>query len=164
MIRRQPQRDRGMTLVELVIIISLMGVLAFSMMPRFSAYREIELKSAVKELAADVRFAQSRAIATRVRHGIVFDAVRERYTVYRGNVSTPASDFLQPGRPMRKQWDRVEIVLADFDGDISFEFDSVGVPYNSAGNELLLDGFVVFTEGTQSDTLRVNALTGRVEY
>lgn len=155
---------QGMTLVELVVIITLVGIMAFAMAPRFNAYRKIELRSAVKELAADVRFAQSRAIATRVRHGLVFDPGTERYTVYRGNASTPATDFLNPSKPMRKFRDSVDIVAAEFDGAALFEFDSMGVPYNSAGNELTADGYVVFSEGTEMDTVRVNALTGRVEY
>jgi type II secretory pathway pseudopilin PulG len=154
----------GMTLVELVIIITLVGIMAFAMAPRFNTYRRIELRSAIKELAADVRFAQSRAIATRVRYGLVFDPGSERYTVYRGETSTPATDFLNPGKPMRKHRDGVDIVAAEFDGAASFEFDSMGVPYNETGNELIADGYVVFSAGTETDTVRVNALTGRVEY
>jgi type II secretory pathway pseudopilin PulG len=152
-----------MTLVELVMVITLLGVMAFAMAPRFNAYNEIARKSAVKQLAADVRFAQSRAIATRVRHGLVFDAGAERYTVYRGDPTTPASSFLEPGRPLRKHLEGVDIVVADFDGAMSFEFDSMGVPYNAAGDELYADGFVVLSGGAQGDTVHVRALTGRVE-
>jgi type II secretory pathway pseudopilin PulG len=154
----------GVTLIELVFVIVMLGVLTFVLVPKFDSYRQIELRTAVKDLAADLRYAQSQAIATRVRHGIVFDSAAERYTVYRGDPSTPASDFLDRGRALRRQWDRVELVVAEFDGAASIEFDSMGLPFNAAGNELSAAGFVVFTEGTDTDTVRVQALTGKVAY
>lgn len=154
----------GVTLIELVFVILMLGVLTFVLVPKFEAYQQIELRTAVKDLAADLRYAQSQAIATRIRHGIVFDSGAERYTVYRGDPSTPAPDFLDRGKALRRQWDRVELVVAEFDGAPSIEFDSMGLPYNAAGNELSAAGLVVFTEGTEVDTVRVHALTGKVRY
>lgn len=153
---------RGMTLVELVVVISLVGLLALVAVPRFAGRDEVELRAAARRVAADLRWAQARAIATRTRHGVVFDAATGRYTVYRGAPSTPADDFLRPGSPMRRGVEPVTLVSADFDGAPRVEFDSMGVPWSASG-ELTAPGRVVLAVSGAADTVVVEPLTGRIE-
>ncbi len=152
---------RGMTLVELVVVLSLVGLLAVVAVPRFTGRDAVEMQAAVRRVAADLRWAQARAIATRVRHGVTFDPAAGRYTVYRDSPATPADDFLRPGSPMRRDVAPAAMVAADFDGAPRVEFDSMGVPYGVSG-ELTAPGRVILAGGGEVDTVVVEPLTGRV--
>jgi type II secretory pathway pseudopilin PulG len=153
-----------MTLLELVLVTALVSLLAFAMIPRFAAVREVELETAARQVAADLRYAQSQAIAQRVRHGVVFDLAAERYTVYRGDPSTPAPDFLRGGAPLRRGWDGVDLAAAVFGATSAVEFNSLGAPCDGAGGELAVAGVVVLAGASRTDTVRVHPLTGRVEF
>lgn len=156
--------NRGMTLVELVLVMSLVGILAFVAAPRFNAYQEIELRAATHQLAADIRYAQSRAIATRVRHGVTFDTANARYSVYRENPSTPVTDFLDPGRAMTRSLEGVTLSSASFDGSSDIEFDSMGTPYASGSELGALGAVVLVGTGGTVDSVTVSPLTGRIAW
>lgn len=158
------RNSSGFTLVESILIVLLIGFLAFVVIPKFNAYYTIELRSAVKELASDIRYAQSQAIATREHHGLVFDPADERYFVYVGDTSTPAMDFFDPTQPLRRNLVGVDIVSAAFNGASSLEFDALGVPYDGSGAELSTAGLVVLGESGILDTVKVLPLTGEVEF
>lgn len=154
----------GFTLMEMVMVIAIIGVISLVVIPKFNDYYAIDLRSAVKTLAADIKFAQSRAIAERVRYGVYFNSSSESYTVYRGNVSTPADDLLKPGRPMRRTLEGMDIESAEFDGGASVEFDALGIPRGSSGSELSAAGLVVLNCSGNVDTLKIYPLTGKVEF
>jgi len=151
-------------LIELVLVISLVGILALVTVPRFEAYYGIRLAAAVKTLAADIHYAQSRAVAERVRYGVAFDPSSESYTVYRGEPGTPASDPLHPGRPLRRVLEGIDLVSVSFDGGSAVEFDALGTPWTPGGGELSTPGTVVLAGQGSTDTLRVDPLGGRVEF
>jgi type II secretory pathway pseudopilin PulG len=158
------QAKRGVTLIELVLIMGIIGVLALVVIPKFDDYYAIDLRSAVKTLASDIKYAQSRAIAERVRYGLVFDPSGESYTVYRGNTSTPAEDFLKPGKSLQRSFSNIDLAGADFDGGLVLEFDAMGSPYNSSGTELAAQGRVILQRNGTVDTIKVYPLTGKVEF
>jgi type II secretory pathway pseudopilin PulG len=60
----------GFSLIELIIIIVLIGVLAVMTIPQFD-YSSSQLAAVSKKLIADLRYAQGRAVATQISHGII---------------------------------------------------------------------------------------------
>ncbi|MBI3621369.1 MAG: prepilin-type N-terminal cleavage/methylation domain-containing protein [Nitrospirae bacterium] len=63
----------GFTLIELVIIIVIIGILAIVAIPRFN-YSGPQVSATSRKLIGDLRYAQARAVATQVPHGVTFAA------------------------------------------------------------------------------------------
>ena len=68
------RRTRGVTLLEMLIVLSLMAVLAALVLPRFTGGVSMsELKGATREIAAGLRLARSEALATRKETRLLLD-------------------------------------------------------------------------------------------
>jgi len=68
------RRARGVTLLEMLIVLSIMAVLAALVIPRFTGGVSIsELKGATREIAAGLRLARSEALATRKETRLLLD-------------------------------------------------------------------------------------------
>jgi prepilin-type N-terminal cleavage/methylation domain-containing protein len=159
----------GFTLVELALVVTLIGILAWIAYPKFASVDEIRLHAAARRVAGDLRFAQSRSIGTRTVHGVLFEPAMGRYTVFAPDPATPATDPADRSRPLRVDFARtaeyrgVVLASAAFGAGSGVEFDFFGVPLDTAGTELLSPGRVVLTFQGLSDTVQVSAGTGAVE-
>jgi type II secretory pathway pseudopilin PulG len=65
-------RQAGFSLIELVIIIVIIGVLSIFAMPRFD-YGGSQVSALSQKMVEDIRYAQGRAVATQISHGIIID-------------------------------------------------------------------------------------------
>ena len=72
--RASCRRTRGVTLLEMLIVMSIMAVLAALVIPRFSGgVSTSELKGATREIAAGLRLARSEALASRKETRLLLD-------------------------------------------------------------------------------------------
>jgi general secretion pathway protein H len=75
-------RSRGVTLLELLIVLSIMAVLAALVVPRFTGgVSGSELKGATREIAAGLRLARSEALATRKETRLLIDLEQRAFRV-----------------------------------------------------------------------------------
>ncbi len=65
--------QRGFTIIELVMILTLIAILAAVAIPRFSSYGATKQRNAVLKIASDIRYAQNRATTTQMRHRMNFN-------------------------------------------------------------------------------------------
>lgn len=162
-------RREGFTFIELVLVITLIGILAWIAYPKFASVYEIKLDAAARRVAGDLRFAQSRSIGTRIVHGVLFEPALGRYTVFAPNPATPAVDPADRSRPLQVDFARkteyqgVAISSATFGATGGVKFDFFGVPLDTAGTELSAVGRVVLTYQGYTDTVEVSPGTGAVE-
>ncbi|HYQ89880.1 MAG TPA: GspH/FimT family pseudopilin [Candidatus Binatia bacterium] len=160
--------SRGFSLTELIVILSILGILSWIAYPKMSAMDEIKLDAAARRLAGDLRYAQSLAMSRRVIHGILFDPALEKYTVFAPNASTPITDPADRARTMivdytsRTEFRGVLVQTAAFGTTPGVTFDYFGVPRDTAGVDLSSTGTVVLSYQGQTDTVFVAPQTGMV--
>ena len=159
---------RGFTLVELVLIISILGLLVVIAVPDRSAVDEVSLRSAARRLASDLRYAQGQSIARRIRHGVRFELAEKRYEVVATGRGEPIEDPGARGHALVVSFKEpsaahgVTLVSASFDGAPEVSFDSFGVPSNVAGREIRRPGIVVLACGGMTSSIEVAPGTGKV--
>jgi general secretion pathway protein H len=73
---------RGVTLLELLIVLSIMAIVAAMVMPMFgSGVSSSEMKSAARQIAAGLRVARSDALVTRQEKRLTFDLEQRTFQV-----------------------------------------------------------------------------------
>jgi prepilin-type N-terminal cleavage/methylation domain-containing protein len=160
--------SRGFSMTELIVIISILGILSWIAYPKMSAMDEIKLDAAARRLAGDLRYAQSLAMSRRVIHGILFNPALEKYTVFAPNAATPITDPADRARTMivdytsRTEFRGVLVQSAAFGTTPGVTFDYFGVPRDTAGVDLTSTGTVVLSYQGQTDTVFVAPQTGVV--
>lgn len=159
---------QGVTMIELVIMISIVGILAWVAYPQLTPFYEIKLDAAARRLASDLRYAQNRAISRRVIHGVLFEPAQARYTVFAPTPASPLTDPMSRGKTLRVDFNSspefrgVAITSASFGATTGVTFDYFGVPRDTAGVDLASTGRVILTYQGLSDTVDVTPTTGRV--
>jgi len=74
----------GMTMVEMVVVFGVIGILALATIPAFRVFQpNLELSSAARDLATDLRYAQQLAVTEQVEHGIYFSTTTNEYQIIR---------------------------------------------------------------------------------
>ncbi len=160
--------ERGFSLTELIVIISILGILSWVAYPKMAAMDEIKLDAAARRLAGDLRYAQSLAMSRRVIHGVLFDPALEKYTVFAPNAASPITDPADRARTLsvdytsRTEFRGVLVQTATFGTTPGVTFDYFGVPRDTAGVDLTSAGSVVLSYQGQNDTVFVAPQTGMV--
>jgi prepilin-type N-terminal cleavage/methylation domain-containing protein len=164
----------GFTLIELIITMTIAGILAASAVPAMMKTSNRRLYRASHELAMHVKYARSLAVATGRLTWIRFDTGTETYEAF---IEHPTS----PGRANRiaithpvtgaasfvtyldqDDFEGVAIDSANFGGTVELSFDRLGQPYTGWAALLASDGTVTISANGATRTVRVVAETGMV--
>lgn len=165
---------RGYTLVELLIVITILGISAAMVIPSMGSVGVLRIQSAVRSVVADITFAQMDALAYQEMRAVVFDEDNNMYTLttVTGGTIDPDADALfdpkGPGGLYRVPLDNEQFggsFLRDIslNGGTAIIFDEQGAPIASPTSTTLSDGGSVQIEGPSSRfRIDVAAFTGRV--
>lgn len=140
---------KGFTLIELVMIIMLIGILAVVAAPKLGDMAGMKAGAFVDKLEADIRYAQNLAMTRNNRHRVYFNAAPapapDGYAVTdnAGTVVAGMSVVLNTG-----DYAGIKVTSAP----TYVEFDSLGRPYNPAGNLTAAD--VTISVGSLSITIK----------
>ncbi len=88
------QRDKGLSLIEVLVVVVILGITSAFAVPSFSAWIEkYRVKKAARQLATDLQFAKMKSIAEKVEYKIVFDSANKAYTIQRGDLPAASTSW-----------------------------------------------------------------------
>jgi len=156
-------RSSGYTLVEVLIVVTIIGIASAIIVPNMLAAGTMGVQAAARIVVSDILYAQNEAIARQRPVSVVFDQANERYSLIddtgavltvswiNGSANNYVVDFTADTR-----FQGVVIVSANFGGATpqTLAFDALGGPSNGGTVEIEF----------QSTRYRVTvaAFTGRV--
>lgn len=146
-------RSRGVSLIEIVGVIALLGALGLAALVWSPSPDPTRLRAAAQEVQSNIEYARQLAMATGVTHGVAFVA-NGAYTVYRSAVGTPVEN------PLTRQ-SMIETLSTRYpgvsiQGNYTVEYDSFGAPTVGGGGSVTLSN----VSGTLP--IQVVAATGKV--
>lgn len=147
-------------------MISILGILAMLAVPEQTVFHEVKLRAAARRLVSDLRHAQSRTMASRTVHRVVFDLENDRYAVLTER-GTPVADPADRGRALEMDYRRheefrgVSIASASFGGTREVAFDFLGTPRSGTGEDLRQPGRVVLAYAGMLEEVEVAPGTGK---
>jgi len=166
----------GWTLIELVLIMFLLGIAAAIAMPNVSNMTGTKASAVARKLQADLSYAQGLAMTQRLRHRVYFNLapapVPQGYAVVNdadgdgtwGEAGESARDPLGGGSLSvtlnTGDYAGITLTAIGFAGQY-VEFDTLGVPYSSAGALAAITSVTV-SGGSTNQPVRVVLQTGSV--
>ena len=142
-----PHFQRGVTLLELLIVIALMAIVAGFVIPRFGGpISTSELRASARQLAAGLRLARSEAVSERRETFLVLDVAGKRFKVDREPREHPLPS-------------RIELKLFTAQNDlVSTDVGSIRFFPDGGSN----GGRITVASGPRKFDVDVDWLTGRV--
>jgi prepilin-type N-terminal cleavage/methylation domain-containing protein len=137
----------GMTLIEVILVMIIIGILAAIVIPRFdfTTSSRASADGAVYMIASDIRYVQECAMANRVSKSITFTLNQNFYTF---PATVPSTSSLDPSGRLPSG--------VTIGTTVTFTFNSLGEPTTSAGWTVTVSG--------STKTITVANYTGKVSY
>ncbi len=79
---RLSRRVRGVTLIEMLVVIVMIGILLAILIPRFRLSGRTKVRQVADQMVRDLELARGRALSTRSWARVVFDPATQSYTGY----------------------------------------------------------------------------------
>jgi general secretion pathway protein H len=146
--RATPSRQRGVTMLELLIVLSIMAFVATIVLPMLGGggVSTSELKSAAREVAAGLRYARGQAIVQRGEAFLVLDVDARTFT-------------LPPDTRVHRLPEKLDIKLFTAQRDLVDEKVGAIRFYPEGGSN---GGRITLAAGERKYDVDVDWLTGRV--
>jgi len=137
--KRSPREfSRAFTLVEILVVVTILGIAAAVVVPQMGTRGDLKAAAAARMIMADLIYAQNRAISTQTKHYVTFSTGTTPKT-YR--IVTSMSPLVDITHPITKASNYLvtfgtspgltDITLGavSFEGKTTIAFDELGVPY-----------------------------------
>jgi prepilin-type N-terminal cleavage/methylation domain-containing protein len=110
--RRTTKRQRGFNLIEMLVVVSMIGIISVVMIPALAQLMpQYRIRSAAAELAGRIRSARQNALATRREWRVTFDAATDRYAL--SMLANPNDDISVSTNWTRMGWNARPVTSAE---------------------------------------------------
>lgn len=159
-------RHRGLTLVELLVVVAIIGIAAGVLIPMITDQSDMRMRASTETLISDLLFAQTWAIANQRQCRIAFDTGTESYTVQDYAGATLNHPVLKTPYVMdyanHEYLRNVTLDTVSVGGGATLAFSSLGVPERPDGTDLTAPAAIIISSGGLSNTVTVEPVTGRI--
>lgn len=178
------RHQHGFSLLELLIVVTILGVAAAVAIPDLSTTNSTKLDLAAEEVARAIRFARGESLRTGEIHGVQISQNTQRVVAYKADLTTdPVSMASILYHPLSRQKLDYDIDTASMTNGVNINnaqdpflyatgrrknllFNAVGVPIwivsSTSSTYILQDGVVQLSFGHHNRIVRVAQITGRV--
>ena len=161
------RRASGFTLIELIVVITILGILAAAVLPSVSGISpKYRLRSSARKLGATIGWARSMASGTSEEHVLRYDLDRQRYWVILppGPEEDPELDVderdTMPEAWLESAIEIVEIRFPDGGGENAGIIDVTFDPYGNEGSHVI----ILRNEEEMVLSVKFSALVGAIDY
>lgn len=142
--------QRGMTLIELMTTVVIIGVVAALAVPRFEAtFEKLNYRSANREIISTMKLARSRAISDKAPYGVYFDQNHLTMTLFKDVVSPANYEFNDGDEVVR-----IDTLASDMEF-MDTNLDTDAIIFMPNGSARFITGM---TTGADIYTLKYSAL------
>lgn len=162
---RSPTARRAYTLIEVLLVVTILGIAAAMVIPSMGSVGVLRVHAAVRSIVSDITFAQSDAVAYQRQRAIMFDTEANAYAVVEvnGAILDPETDTILSQDLDLPQFGGSRMTEAAFDGEANLVFDELGGPVLEPGSSTPSAGGAIRVEGMgQVFTVNIEPYTGRV--
>ena len=174
----EPAFHRSVTLMELVVVMSILAVSSALIIPVALSQNSSQLDKAAWRIVADLQYVQSQAICKRKTQSIVFDVSQQFYFYPTDDSSIAEKDPITKNDyrillgsacqqysalSHTEEFPLVTLTSVDFSGADTLYFDSLGLPTASDGSALSTASIEI-TAGKISRTITINTTTGGITF
>jgi len=156
------------TIIELIMVITIIGILILFALPRIRVIYSIKLQGATKKLVQDIKYTQTVAITTHTDYAISFNPTENSYRAYQISDGNLLKDPYTH-QPLVVEFDEISqyrginIISVDFGGTNVLQFNWRGNPCDGNGDPLTREGRVTLSYQDESFTIVVSPQTGNIE-
>lgn len=160
---------RAYTLVEVLIVVTILGIAGAMVVPSFAQTHVLRVQAAVRTVVADLTTTQSDAVAYQRGRAVVFHPGDNRYTIVevKGGAIDEALDRLEARDFLDAEFGNAVISAVSFAGGTTVCFDELGSPVPPPGSGAVaaggsLGGYVEIQGSGQTYRITIEPFTGRI--
>ncbi len=161
------RKKKCFTLLELIMAITIIGILILLITVRFNVFYSIKLQGAVKKLVQDMKYVQTVAITTKDNYALSFNTTENSYQAYKVSDGSLLKDPYTH-QPLNvnfnniSQYQGIDISSVDFEGTSILQFNWRGTPLDGGGNALSREGRIVLSYQGINFTIIVSPQTASI--